>query len=242
MSKDESLGELTMEASGKAAKIIRKRKRIKLECLVCHHEFDDNYRSTHNKTFHSALISQHKAIPYKVVNAPKNPFEAAKKAYQKSEESHTLITSPSSSIKTVAANNGTQEVSERYETSSPTVTYTIDSEVTEKRKSDMQVQFIKTTASNAVLNTNTAENLSRGSISGTAATLNLESEFGNELIEENATDESPNWLTCAGELSFLVENLKLASNLLEEVKGDNCPLKEVNQCRGDHPKYITNCK
>ena len=222
-----------METSGKAAKIIRKRKRIKLECLVCHHEFDDDYRSTHNKTFHSALISQHKAIPYKVVNAPKNPFEAAKKAYQKSDESHTLITSPSSSIKTVAmedsveANDGTQEVSERYETSSPTVTCTIDSEVTEQPKSDMQVQFIKTTASNAVLNTNTAENLSRGSMSGTAATLNLESEFGSELIEENATDESPNWLTCAGELSFLVENLKLASNLLEDVKGDNCPLIEV---------------
>ena len=232
-----------METSGKAAKIIRKRRRIKLECLVCHHEFDDDYRSTHNKTFHSALISQHKAIPYKVINVPKNPFEAAKKAYQKSEESHTLITSPSSSIKTVAmedsveANDGTQEVSERYETSSPTVTCTIDSEVTEQPKSDMQVQFIKTTASNAVLNTNTAENLSRGSISGTTATLNLESEFGNELIEENATDESPNWLTCAGELSFLVENLKLASNLLEDVKGDNCPLITV-RC----PKYITNCK
>ena len=97
--------------------------------------------------------------------------------------------------------------------------------MTEQPKSDIRVQFTKTTASNAVLNTNTAENLSRGSISGTTATSNLESEFDNELIEENATDESPNWLTCAGELSFLVENLKLA--LLEEVKGDNCPLIEV---------------
>ena len=116
MSKDESLGELTTETSEKAAKISRKRKRINLECLmVCHHEFDDDYRSTHNKTSHSALISQHKAIPYKVVNAPKNPFEVAKKAYQKSEQSHTLISSTSSTIKTVAmedsveANDGTQE-------------------------------------------------------------------------------------------------------------------------------------
>ena len=96
--------------------------------------------------------------------------------------------------------------------------------MTEQPKSDIRVQFIMTTACNAVLNTNTAENLSRGSISGTAATSNLESEFDNELIEENATDESPNWLICAGELSFLVENLELASNSLEEVKGDNCPL------------------
>ena len=201
--------------------------------MVCHHEFDDDYRNTHNKTFHSALINQHKAITYKVVNAPKNPFEAAKKACQKSEKSHTLISIPSSSIKTDAmedsaeANDGTQEVSERYETSSPTVTCTIDSEVTEQPKSDIRVQFIRTTASNAILNTNTAENLSRGSISGTAATSNLESEFDNELIEENATDESPNWLTCVGELLFFVENLKLASNLLDEVKRDNCPLIEV---------------
>ena len=85
----------------------------------------------------------------------------------------------------VEANDGTQEVSERYENSSPTVTCTIDSEVTEQPKSDIRVQFVKTTASNAVLNTNIAENLSRGSISGTAATSNLESEFDNELIEEN---------------------------------------------------------
>ena len=62
---------------------------------------------------------------------------------------------------------------------------TIDSEVTEQPKSDIRVQFVKTTASNALLNTNIAENLSRGSISGTAATSNLESEFDNELIEEN---------------------------------------------------------
>ena len=85
----------------------------------------------------------------------------------------------------VEANDGTQEVSERYENSSPTVTCTIDSEVTEQPKSDIRVQFVKTTASNALLNTNIAENLSRGSISGTAATSNLESQFDNELIEEN---------------------------------------------------------
>ena len=71
LSKDEKPGELTMETSEKATKVSRKRKRIKLECLVCHHQFDDDYRSTHNKTCHSAFISQNKAIPYKVVNAQK---------------------------------------------------------------------------------------------------------------------------------------------------------------------------
>ena len=37
----------------------------------------------------------------------------------------------------VEANDGTQEVSERYETSSLTVTCTIDSEVTEQPKIDI---------------------------------------------------------------------------------------------------------
>ena len=76
---NESHEEITMETQEKAAKISRKRMRIKLECLVCYHQFDDDYRSTHNKTFHSALT----AILYKVVNAPKNPFEAARKAIRK---------------------------------------------------------------------------------------------------------------------------------------------------------------
>ena len=101
----------------------------------------------------------------------------------------------------------------------------MNSEVTEEPKRDIEVEFIKSAANNASLNTNTAENLSFGSKSGTA-TLNFESESDDESVEEPATNESPNWLTCMGELSFLVENLKLASNLLE-VKGDNCLLIEV---------------
>ena len=127
LSKNKSLGELTRETQEKATKISRKRKRIKQECLVCHHQFDDDYRSTHKKTFHSALISQHKAIPYKVANAPKNPFEAAKKAYQKTEQSHTLISNLPSSITAVAEavedsvepNDGTQEIGERSEIGHP---------------------------------------------------------------------------------------------------------------------------
>ena len=77
------------------------------------------------------------------------------------------------------------------------------------------------------MDTNTAEDLTCGSKSE-IATLNFESESDGEgYIEQLATDGSPDWLTCAGELSFLVENLKVASNLLEQVKGDNCPLIEV---------------
>ena len=147
-----------MEMLEKATKLSRKGNRIKLEFLVCHHQFDNDHCSTHNKTRHSALISQHKAIPHKVVNAQKNPFEAAKQAYVKTEKSHMLICSTSSSIKTVAmedsekANDRTQEVDiERYENSSQTATPKMDSEVTEQPICDIGVKFIQMAANNADL-------------------------------------------------------------------------------------------
>ena len=91
----------------------------------------------------------------------------------------------------VESNDGTQEISERSEIGSPTVTRSMDPEVTEEPKSDIGVEFIKTAATNASLNTNTAENLSSGNISGTA-TLNFESESDDEYVEEPATDDLPN--------------------------------------------------
>ena len=36
----------------------QKRKRVKLECLVCHRQFDDDYRTTHKKTLHHAMLKQ----------------------------------------------------------------------------------------------------------------------------------------------------------------------------------------
>ena len=68
-----------MEKSHSVTKKCRKRKRVKLECLVCHWQFDNDYRTVHNKTFHNAILKENKVIPYEVANAPRNPSEAAKK-------------------------------------------------------------------------------------------------------------------------------------------------------------------
>ena len=53
----------------------------------------------------------------------------------------------------------------------------MDLDVTKQPKSDIGVEFIKTTANTY-----------------------FESESDNEYIKDHATDESPNWLTCAREL------------------------------------------
>lgn len=65
-----------MSGQGKGS---AKRKRIKVECMVCHQQFDDDYRKVHNQKQHADLIRGKKFIGYRVANAPKNPFEAAKK-------------------------------------------------------------------------------------------------------------------------------------------------------------------
>ena len=68
-----------MEKSDSVTKKCRKRKRVKLECLVCHTQFDNDYRTIHNKTFHNAMLKENNVIPYEVANAPRNPFEVEKK-------------------------------------------------------------------------------------------------------------------------------------------------------------------
>ena len=73
-----------MEDQNQANRTRLTRKRVKLECFVCHRQFDDDYQAMHNKTFHHATLEQSKAIPYQNANAQLNPFEAAKKAHPKS--------------------------------------------------------------------------------------------------------------------------------------------------------------
>ena len=50
------------------------------------------------------------------------------------------------------------------------------------------------------------------------------SESESESFLEN---EDQNWLTCAGELSYLVEDLKNASDLIDKAKSDTCPAVET---------------
>ncbi len=63
-----------------AAATAKKRKRIKLQCLVsdCNAEFDDDYRHSHNKKYHQNLLTANKNIPYQVAGAIKSPWTSIK--------------------------------------------------------------------------------------------------------------------------------------------------------------------
>lgn len=79
----------------------QKRKRVKLECLLCEKSFhnrffDDDYKRIHDKKYHSQLITQGKSIPVQAVGAPENPFVAAAQAAKKRTpiSSTSTITNP----------------------------------------------------------------------------------------------------------------------------------------------------
>ena len=55
-------------------------------------------------------------------------------------------------------------------------------------------------------------------------TISTPSESESESFLEN---EDQNWLTCASELSHLVEDLKNASDVVDKVKSDTCPAVET---------------
>ena len=65
-------------------------------------------------------------------------------------------------------------------------------------------------------------------LSSASFTVRTSSESENESDAESSSENKDhNWLTCAGELSYLVEDLKRASELVDEVKSDTCPAIET---------------
>jgi len=50
----------------------RKRKRVKVECLECGSQFNDDFKKKHEEKIHRG-----KRVNIKHVGAPKNPFESA---------------------------------------------------------------------------------------------------------------------------------------------------------------------
>ena len=55
------------------------RKRYKIKCSVCNRNFDDDYRLEHNRKYHPLYQNENKHVPYEVLGAAKNLFEAAKR-------------------------------------------------------------------------------------------------------------------------------------------------------------------
>ena len=51
--------------------------------LLSREVFNDDYRLTHNRKYHSDMLKQNKLVRYKEANAPENPFVAAASASRK---------------------------------------------------------------------------------------------------------------------------------------------------------------
>ena len=212
----------------------RKRKRVKLECLVCHRQFDDDYRATHNKTFHHAMLKQNKAIPYQNANAQLNPFEAAKNARPKSS-SQTSSCTPACPSTTQCNNYGKPVSKIRNEIFVLTEGATSAADTADPIPSRTQLrhEIEPDLLPNSVDESSIFENELPVSISLTrpdneTSSFDLATQTSSKSDENSSTKTvNDNWLTCAGELSYLVEDLRRASDLVEEVKGENCPVVET---------------
>ncbi len=146
-------------------------------------------------------ITQHKAIPYKVVNAPKNPFEAMKKASQKTEQSGSPC-SGSSVVQSVDTASQEDVLVPSYDTDEGNETKTSSPLAKQPPKSDSP------STSEAMITSPVLEKYAAES-----SASDTENESENEPMRHSTMDESPRWLTCAGELSYLVKKLNIAYHL-----------------------------
>ena len=232
-----------MEKSESETKKSRKRKRVKLECLVCHRQFDDDYRTTHNKTFHTAMLKKNKVIPYKVANAPRNPFEAAKKAHfndvmcNSKPSSSTLPSSNDTSPPSVIPiHNEHDETSDALLFPSEKLNAIPDYTTIAAATALFPIMLLNESEpdsladSGDVISEGKLESMCTSALhepdvnlSSVSFTVRTSSESENESDAESSSENKDhNWLTCAGELSYLVEDLKRASELVDEVKSDTC--------------------
>ena len=58
---------------------------------MCSRVFDNDYRIEHNNKYHPEYRKQNKLVPYETVEAPKNPFEAAKRKQERFETNTEVI-------------------------------------------------------------------------------------------------------------------------------------------------------
>ena len=104
------------------------KKRFKITCLECGVDMDHDYRIKHNRLFHASILKEHKVIRYQTLNAPKDPFAAARpaKVPRTSEPVHeTPTTSTVTTEKVLPSNHdgsNTPTVNDRLLSKSTTVT------------------------------------------------------------------------------------------------------------------------
>ncbi len=76
--------------------VTRKRKRVKLKCLVCGRAFDDDdQRKDLNERFHPEYKGEIRLMPFQTLRAAKNPFEAAKRKQEEREIAQVCDSFPS---------------------------------------------------------------------------------------------------------------------------------------------------
>ena len=194
----------------------RKRKRVILECPVCHHVFDDVYRTQHNRAFCSELMSQNKAIPIQDCDVPKNQGPM-----------YAFLTKTAQSPLSAAAHQ--KDLTETDTPASNEMSSSADNNINMK-----EIEQQATDVDNINLGSRPSDPPAESGPNCRPTAAEIEKNFSYELSSDTdsgfiqSMDKEPlSWLTCAGELLSLVKDLTTASKLLEDVRRENHPLVVV---------------
>lgn len=172
---------------------MNKRKRIKLECEECGSQFDDDYKSRHEKSIHGG-----KKVKVKHVGAPLNPFEASKR-----KATVSVPADPSTSVSTMLA------------TQSPTLSSTAEMSFDIFEGSTIVESSFITESSPLTVNKVTDESLVVKVNKKVDKETLVETETNEPTILE---DESFSWISCAGQVTEFLANFERASDILTNIK------------------------
>ncbi|KAL4091808.1 hypothetical protein QTP88_026437 [Uroleucon formosanum] len=194
----------------------RQRKRVKVECLECGSQFNDDFKKKHEEKLHRG-----KRVNIKHVGAPKNPFESA--AATRNLNKRAMIPANNCSSSSVSYNDAEKRFKDKSEDKSDSTVQTLQTVQTEIVDS----KFEKNDSSNSsVINNNNDEKLSKDKSDSTVQKDNVDSKSENcqQVIKNNIDENSEeiSWL-CAGQMEDLVSNLNECNTLLSKFKEDTLP-------------------
>ena len=218
---------MSTSGSNKPAKHSNPRKRIKVQCTECGLQFDDDYKSRHEKKVHAG---KHFRIQH--VGAPANPFEAAscskKKKLEKSKDTSDPLDMESSTSELVSCTSITN-ITDTPQFSSTSL---LQSELQKSPTSQFPTENLTSTREPEIQ-----------IVQESSALIDEPSNTDSPVLplfmpEEQSTnrDELPDsWLCSIGQVSEFLANFKSVKNILKKFKNEELPnpkifLAEMTDC------------
>lgn len=219
------------------------RKRIKLECLECRAQFDDDYKSKHEQKHHNG-----KRVRIKHVGAPANPFEAAKSAKRKrkqSEDDTLLPSEPKTDELAVLSEVSSNETQNLFSPPEHSETFSENSKsifVEDVVDGDNNLQKVGINDSHKQISTDVnlsqilppksnKEVIPHSTLQeGSEFLGDIRTDFGcttSQNEQNKKKEESSFWLGSIGQVGEFLKNLASLNKIIENLKNEEDPNPKI---------------